>query len=160
LGSGDYLTAAAHGSTFIAAKRNGVVVSTDAGATWAASELPAGFTRIDRAVFSADGTAWLGGREGVYVSKDEGKSWQWIERLPFKDVNDLYYDSAQGKVLVSSRGSDFVYAIDPAGLKWTWSRIGWKVYLIRSAGGRLLAASMYDGVLVQPRATGVQTGSR
>ena len=54
--------------------------------------------------------------------------------------------------------SDFVYAIDPAGLKWTWTRTGWKVYLIRSAGGRLLAASLYDGVLVAPHATGTAAG--
>ena len=59
LGSSEYVTAAAHGSTFIAARRNGAVVSTDAGQTWSASETPAGFTRIDRAVFSPDGTAWL-----------------------------------------------------------------------------------------------------
>jgi photosystem II stability/assembly factor-like uncharacterized protein len=160
LGSSEYLTVAAHGSTFIAARRNGAVVSADAGQTWTASEVPAGFTRIDRAIFSPDGTAWLGGREGVYTSKDEGKSWQWLERLPFKDVNDLYYDSFQKKVLVSSRGSDWIYQIDPAELKWTWARAGWKVYLIRSAAGHLLAASHYDGVLVQPHTGGVQSASR
>ena len=160
LGSGEYLTAAAHEANFIAARRNGIVVSTDAGKTWTASELPAGLTRIDRAVFSADGTAWIGGREGVYVSKDQGKNWQWIERLPFKDVTDLYYDSAQKRVLVSSRSSDFVYAIDPAELKWTWTRTGWNVYLIRSAGSHLLAASLFDGVLVQTGAGGIQLGSR
>ena len=160
LGSNEYLSVAAHGSNFIATKRNGAVMSTDAGATWSASPVPATLTRVDRAVFSADGTAWLGGREGVFVSKDDGQSWQWIQRLPFKDVNDLYFDPSQGKVLVSSRTSDFVYAIDPSDLKWTWNRIGWKVYLIRSAGGRLLAASLYDGVLVPPRSAGIQTAAR
>lgn len=155
LGSSEYLTVAAHGSTFVAAKRNGVAVSTDSGQTWKLSQLPAGFTRIDRAVFSADGTAWLGGREGVYVSKDEGKSWKGIERLPFKDVNDLYYDATQDKVLASSRDSDFVFVIDPAGLNWTWARAGWKVQLIRSAGGHLLGASLFDGVLVEPRFGGI-----
>ena len=159
-GSGEYLTAAAHGSNFVAARRQGVVVSTDAGQTWTASELPQGVTRIDRTVFSADGTVWLGGGEGVYVSKDQGKTWQWIERLPFRDVTDLYYDAHQGKVLVTSRNSDFVYAIDPAGLKWTWTRIGWNVYLIRAAGGHLLAASLYDGVLVEPRSARATAGSK
>lgn len=160
LGSSEYITAAAHGSTFIAARRNGAVVSNDAGQTWSASEIPAGFTRIDRAVFSPDGTAWLGGREGVYISKDEGKSWQWIERLPFKDVTDLYYDPYQRKVLVSSRRSDWIYQIDPAELKWTWARAGWRVYLIRSADSHLLGASLYDGVLVQPRTGAVQSAAR
>jgi photosystem II stability/assembly factor-like uncharacterized protein len=160
LSAGDYLTVAAHRSNFIAARQDEIVASADAGRTWMLSELPPGLTRIDRVVFSADGTAWLGGREGVYVSKDQGKSWQWIERLPFRDVNDLYYDAAQDKVLVSSRNSDFVYAMDPAGLNWTWSRLGWKVNLIRSAGGKLLAASLCNGVLVEPHPGGAEVGQR
>jgi photosystem II stability/assembly factor-like uncharacterized protein len=160
LGSSEYLTVASRGTTFIAAQRSGVAVSTDAGQTWTASEVPASLTRIDRAIFTPDGAAWLGGREGVYVSKDDGKSWQWIERLPFKDVTDLYYDAGQSKVLVSSRRSDWIYQIDPAALNWTWTRAGWKVYLIRSAGGHLLGASLYDGVLVQPRAGGVESAAR
>jgi photosystem II stability/assembly factor-like uncharacterized protein len=160
LGSAEYVTVAAHGSMMAAARRDGVVVSSDGGETWTPSMLPAGITRLDRAVFSADGTLWLGGREGVTVSRDQGRNWLWIERLPFRDVNDLYFDAAQGKVLVSSRNSDFVYAIDPADLKWKWTRAGWKVFLIRAAGGHLLAASLYDGVLVEPRTVASTAGQR
>jgi photosystem II stability/assembly factor-like uncharacterized protein len=157
MGPGDYLTAAAHGSTMAAARHDGVVVSTDAGLTWMPVKIPASLTLIHRAVFSADGTLWLGTREGVYFTRDQGKTW-WFERLPFRDVNDLYYDAALGKVLASSRNSDFVYSIDPVKLTWTWTRSGWKIYLIRAAGGRLLAASLYDGVLAEPRAAGTAGG--
>lgn len=160
LDSTEYVTVAAHRSTFIAAKHNRVVFSTDAGKSWSRSLLPATLTRVDRAVFSSDGTAWLGGWEGVFISKDQGQSWQWIQRLPIKDVNDLYFDPSDNKVLVSSRSSDFVYLIDPSSLKWTSSRTGWKVHLIRSADGRLLAVSTHDGVLVSPRTTGIQTAVR
>jgi photosystem II stability/assembly factor-like uncharacterized protein len=158
MGPGDYLTAAAHGSTMAAARRDGVVVSTDAGLTWTPVKIPASLTHIHRAVFSADGTLWLGAREGVYFTRDQGKTWEWFERLPFRDVNDLYYDAALGKVLASSRNSDFVYFIDPVKLTWTWTRSGWKIYLIRAASGRLLAASLYDGVLAEPRAAGTAGG--
>ena len=160
LGSTEYVTAVAHGAMMAAAQRGAVVVSSDAGQTWTVSMLPAGVTRIDRAVFSADGTLWLGDREGVHLSHDLGKTWLWIERLPFRDVNDLYYDSAQGRVLVSSRSSDFVYAIDPAKLNWNWTRTGWKIFLIRAAAGHLLGASLYDGVLVEPRTVATSTGQR
>jgi photosystem II stability/assembly factor-like uncharacterized protein len=161
MGSGEYLTAAAHGSTLAAARRDAVVVSTDAGLTWAPSELPAQITHIHRAAFSAEGTLWLGTREGVFFSRDQGKTWQWLERLPFRDVNDLFFDVHSGKVLVSSRNSDFVFAIDPVALTWNWRVIsGYRIHLIRSAGGRLMAASLYDGVLVEPGAAWAGTSRR
>ncbi|HME56714.1 MAG TPA: hypothetical protein VKF63_00130, partial [Terracidiphilus sp.] len=110
--------------------------------------------------FSTDGVLWLGTREGVYFTRDNGKNWLWLERLPFRDVSDVYFDAQLGKVLVSSRNSDFVYSIDPEKLDWKWTRTGWKIFLIRAAGGRLLAASLYDGVLVEPGAAGTQIVQR
>jgi len=160
LGSGEYVTAAAHGSTLAAARRDGLVVSADAGLTWTASGLPAGITRIHRAAFSPDGTLWLGTREGVYLSHDQGKTWLWMERLPFRDVTDLYYDAHLGKVLVSSLNSDFIYFIDPQALGWSWTRSNWKIHLIRAAGGRLIAASPFDGVLVQQSASSAMVGQK
>jgi len=151
MGLADFTSVAAHGSILAAARRNGLVLSLDAGKTWSPVSLPAGITSIDRVAFSPDGTIWLGGREGVNLSHDMGKSWLWIERLPFRDVNDLYYDATQAKILVSSRSSDLVYSIDPVHFVWTWFRTGYKVFLVRAARGRLVAASLYDGVLVEPR---------
>jgi photosystem II stability/assembly factor-like uncharacterized protein len=161
MGSGEYLTAAAHGSTLAAARRDAVVVSIDAGLTWTPSQIPAQITHIHRAAFSADGTLWLGTREGVFYSRDQGKTWQWLERLPYRDVHDLFFDVHSGKLLVSSRNSDFIYVIDPVALTWNWRVInGYRILLIRSAGGRLLAASLYDGVLVEPEAAGAVTSRR
>jgi photosystem II stability/assembly factor-like uncharacterized protein len=151
LGSSEYITCAAHGTQMAAARREGVVVSSDAGQTWTPTEIPSSITRIYRAAYSSDGTLWLGTREGVYLSKDLGKTWTWIERLPLKDVNDIYFDAQANKMLVSSRGSDWIFAIDLTGRDWTWTRAGWRVFLIRSAAGHLLAASLYDGVLVEPQ---------
>ena len=160
MGSGDYLSVAAHGSLLVAARQDGVVLSRDAGESWMPIGIPAMLTRIHCVAFSADGTLWLGTREGVYLLRDQEKTWLWIERLPFRDVNDLYYDAQLNRVLVSSRVSDFVFAIDPAALTWKWTKAGWKIFLIRSAGGGLLAASLYDGVLVEPRANAVEIGQR
>ena len=160
ISSAGYLTVAVHGSTMAAAKRDSLVLSTDDGQTWNLVPLPDGITRIDRVAFSEDGTLWLGGREGVHLTRDQGKTWLWIERLPFRDVNDLYFDPAEARVLVSSRSSDLIYAIDPQKLDWKWTRTGWKVMLIRSAAGRLLAASLYNGVLVEPRTVAETAGQR
>jgi photosystem II stability/assembly factor-like uncharacterized protein len=160
MGLGEYLSAAAHGSLLAAARSAGVVLSTDGGLTWMPMRIPAMLTRIHRVTFSADGTLWLGTREGVYFTRDTGKTWLWIERLPFRDVDDLYFDAALGKVLVSSRTSDQVYAIDPKSLGWKWWQTGYRIALIRAAGDRLLAASLYDGVLVEPKSAGTESSQK
>jgi photosystem II stability/assembly factor-like uncharacterized protein len=160
MGSGEYLSVTVHGTMMAAARPDGVVLSRDSGSTWMPMQIPTMLTRIHRVAYSADGTLWLGAREGVYFTHDLGKSWLWIERLPFRDVDDLYYDAHLGKVLVSSRTSDQVYVIDPKTLNWKWTQTGYDIGLIRAAGERMVAASMYDGVLVEQQAAGTEMGQR
>ncbi len=160
MGSGEYLSVTAQGATMAAARADGVVLSTDAGQSWMPIGIPAMLTRIHRVAFSADGTLWLGAREGVYFTRDLGKTWLWIHRFPLSDVDDLAYDAHLDKVLVSSRSSDQVYVIDPKSLDWKFAQTGYRIGLIRAAGVRLLATSLYDGVLVEPQAAGVETGQR
>jgi photosystem II stability/assembly factor-like uncharacterized protein len=158
--SGEYVSVAALGDTMAAARSDAVVFSTDAGANWVPLQLPGTLTRLHRVAFSPDGTLWLGAREGVYFSHDNGKSWLWIERLPFRDVDDLTYDARLKRVLVSSRSSDQVYAIDPKTMTWNWWKTGYRLSLVRAAGDRMVAASLYDGVLIEPAAGKVETGQK
>ena len=158
VGAADYLAVAAHGSQLTAARRDGVVLSTDGGQTWTPIGIPAMLTRIHSIVFSADGTLWLGAREGVYFTHDLGKTWMWVHRFPLTDVDALFYDAHLGRILASSRSSDQVYAIDPKSLEWRWAQTGYKIALVRAAGERLLAASLYDGVLEEPQAAAAETG--
>jgi photosystem II stability/assembly factor-like uncharacterized protein len=158
--SADYISVAVHGATLVGARFDGLVLSIDAGLTWKPMAVPMTLTRIHRIAFSPDGTLWLAGREGVYFTQDQGKRWMWLERMPFRDVDDLYYDAGLGKVLVSSRATDWIYAIDPKGLTWKWWRTGYRNGLVRAAGGRLVVASLDNGVLVGPNAGVVETGQK
>jgi photosystem II stability/assembly factor-like uncharacterized protein len=152
MGLGDYLSVAVHGKIIVAARADGVVISKDEGRTWWPMGQPQMLTRIHRVIFSADGTLWLGAREGVYFTRDLGKTWLWFGRLPFRDVDDLSYDAASKRILVSSRSSDEIFSIDPKTMTWLWWRAGYPVALIRVAGERLVAASLDDGVLIGPQA--------
>lgn len=158
MGEGDYLSVTVHGDTMVAARADSVAISSDAGKSWWPMGLPTMLTRIHRVVFSPDGTLWLGAREGVYLSRDLGKSWMWVHRLPFRDVDDLSYDAASKRILVSSRSSDQVYAIDPKTMTWDWWQTGYDIVLIRAAGDRLVAASLDDGVIVGPELTASASG--
>jgi photosystem II stability/assembly factor-like uncharacterized protein len=159
MGEGDYLSVTVNGETMAAARADGVVLSKDAGQSWWPMGLPTMLTRIHRVVFSPDGTLWLGAREGVYYSRDLGKTWMWIHRLPFRDVDDLSYDAESKRILVSSRASDEVYAIDPKTMKWDWWQTGYDIVLIRAAGDRLVAASLDDGVLVGPKLSAAESSA-
>jgi photosystem II stability/assembly factor-like uncharacterized protein len=158
--SGDYISVTALGATMAAARSDGIVLSTDSGATWAPMQLPGTLTRVHRIAFSPDGTLWMGAREGVYFSHDNGKSWLWMERLPFRDVDDLTFDSRLMRVLVSSRSSDQIYGIDPKTTTWKWWKTGYRLNSVRAAGDHMVAASLYDGVLVEPAAGRGETGQK
>ena len=132
MGAGEYLSVAAHGDAIAAARADGAVLSQDKGKTWWPMMLPTMLTGIHRVIFSSDGTLWLGAREGVYFTHDLGKTWLWIERLPFRDVDDLSYDSSLGRVLVSSRSSDQVFSIDPKKMTWDWRQTGYNIAVARS----------------------------
>ncbi|HTX75438.1 MAG TPA: hypothetical protein VMD29_04455 [Terracidiphilus sp.] len=160
MGQDDYISVTSHDTTLAAARPSGVLISNDGGETWWPMGIPTAVTRIHRVAFSADGTLWLGSREGVYFTRDKGKSWMWVHRLPLVDVSDLYYDPQQDTVLVSSRGSDFIYAINARTLDWKWHRTGYDLLLVRPAGERLLAASLDDGVLTEPKPADNQTSQR
>jgi photosystem II stability/assembly factor-like uncharacterized protein len=151
MGLGEYLSVAVHGALLVAAQKDGVVLSKDGGQSWIPIGIPQMLTRIHCVAFSADGTMWLGAREGVYFSHDLGKTWMWVQRFPLSDVDDLSYDALLGRILVSSRTSDQIYVIDPKTLKWRFAQTGYRIAQARAAGGRLLAASLYDGVLTEPQ---------
>jgi hypothetical protein len=151
MGFGDYLSVTAHGNDMVAARDDSAVISNDAGQSWFPLGLPTMLTHIHRVVFSPDGTLWLGAREGVYFTCNLGKTWMYIIRLPLRDVDDLSYDPASKRVLVSSRTTDEVYAIDPRSMTWVWWPTGYQIALIRVAGDRLVAASLDDGVLLGPK---------
>jgi photosystem II stability/assembly factor-like uncharacterized protein len=160
MGVTGYLSVAAQGSSMAAARPDSVVVSHDGGQSWWPLGVPTVLTRIHRLAYSPDGTLWIGAREGVYFSRDKGKSWMWVHRLPLVDIDDLYFDAQLDKILVSSRGSDFVYAIDSKTLDWKWWQTGFRLSAVRTAGGRILAASLDDGVLIEPGGAGAEIGRR
>jgi photosystem II stability/assembly factor-like uncharacterized protein len=151
MGQGNYLSVTAHGNDIVAARDSSVVLSQDAGQSWWPMGVPAMLTHIHRVAFSPDGTLWLGAREGVYFTRNLGKSWMWIHRLPLNDVNDLSYDPVSRRILVSSETSDEIYAIDPKTMTWVYWQTGYQIALIRAAGDHLVAASLDDGVLVGPK---------
>ncbi len=149
LGSGAYHSVASIDGELLAARREGVVFSKDAGKTWEPLRMPSRVKDIHRLVFSPDGVLWVGAGDGVYLSRDKGNTWFWLEKVPVRDIDDMSFDAKTGHMLASSRSSQVVYSIDPATFTFTASTTGYRVFLTRSAGGVKIAATLQDGIVAE-----------
>lgn len=155
----NYRYVSAKSNVVLAANRKQLMVSDNDGATWREIMLPAKLTSVQAVTTAPKGSLWLGGREGLFYSEDEGQSWQQMTKLPLSDINGLSYNRELGRIVVTSTLSTVVFAIDESSKTWKWWNAGWTLHAVRSLGNRLVAASLYNGVVVQPRAEETATAS-
>jgi photosystem II stability/assembly factor-like uncharacterized protein len=146
----DYHFVDEQGSTVFAASRKSLKLSDDGGETWTSLALPEKLKSVHALATSPNGTLWLGSREGVFTSDDRGHTWSMIP-LPIAHINNIDYDAALKRVIVTSADSTLVFAVDPTEKNWKWWDAGWNVRMVHSVSGRLVAASLYDGVVVEPK---------
>lgn len=151
LGKTEYRAVASDGLIVLAAQRTGLAWSSDEGKNWQPLTMPQKLTWLQAIAIAGNGSLWLGGREGVFYSEDHGQSWTQITTLPIADISGLTYDRDLKRVLVTSWSSSWVLAVNPADRTFKFWDPGWKVRHVRSSDGRLLAATPYNGVVVEPQ---------
>jgi photosystem II stability/assembly factor-like uncharacterized protein len=144
----------AQDAVVFAAGRNELQLSTDSGMNWQAIALPQELTLVNAMTTTPAGLLWVGGRQGVFYSDDRGQTWHGMENLPVRNIDGISYDAALQRVMVTASSSTLVFAINSGDKSWKWWNAGWKVRMVRSMNGRLVAASLYDGVVVEPAADG------
>jgi photosystem II stability/assembly factor-like uncharacterized protein len=154
LGQTDYLSVHAMGPVVLATRRTGIAVSQDGGKTWQPEPLPGKLTTIRTSTIAPGGSMWIGGREGVCYSTDNGASWTFMSTLPISDINGIEYEGDLKRIVITSSSSTWVMAVHETDKSWKWWDAGWHVRGVRSNGGRLLAASLYNGVVMQPQGSG------
>ena len=147
----DYRFVTAKDNEVLAANRRQMMISTDGGTNWHEIALPSKLSYVQAVTTAPKGSIWVGGREGLFYSQDQGQSWQQLSTLPLADINGLSFNRELGRIIVTSARSTIIFAIDENSMTWKWWDAGWTVRSVRSLGGRLVAASLYDGVVVQPK---------
>jgi hypothetical protein len=97
------------------------------------------------------GNLWVGGREGVYYSTDYGATWKTLRNLFITQVDSLYFDPLSHRVLVTSTSSTFAFAVSLPKYDVSYWDTGWNLRFARPVGDHLIGATLYDGMVVQPR---------
>jgi photosystem II stability/assembly factor-like uncharacterized protein len=154
LGKAEYRSVVVSGPVVVASERTGLAMSTDEGKNWQPLAMPQKLTWLQSVALTDSGSLWLGGREGVFYSDDHGQNWTEMKSLPLSDISGLSYDAEMKRIIVTSWTSSWVLAVDPADRTFKFYDPGWKVRHVRSMDGRLLAATSYNGVVLEPQGSG------
>ena len=133
-----------------AASEAAASLSQDGGQTWQPFTLPAGLTEVGAVGVDGEKNLWIGGREGVWFSKDRGVTWNTLPNLFLTQVNSLFYDTTRHRMLVTSAISAAAFSVQGPENKVTYADTGWRLRFVRPAGDHLVAATLFDGMVVQP----------
>jgi photosystem II stability/assembly factor-like uncharacterized protein len=143
---------AAAKETLVVASLNALALSSDGGRTWHTAALPPKVKQVSAVAVDGRGGLWVGDKDGVYFSSDKGGNWQTLTDLVVRKVNSLYFDEAANRMLMTANEPvTDAFAVDIATMRLTTWPTGWNLRFLRPVGDHLVAATLFDGIVVQPR---------
>jgi photosystem II stability/assembly factor-like uncharacterized protein len=140
-----------HGPMIAAASLTGLALSQDAGQSWTGVMPPPTLTQIGALAIDGTGNIWIGGPEGVFYSTDRGASWKTLRNLFVRQVDGIFYDAANKRVLVTSATSTVGFAASVPDYKVNYWDTGWTLRFLRPVGDHLVGATLFDGIVVEPK---------
>jgi photosystem II stability/assembly factor-like uncharacterized protein len=148
----DFVSVRAEGSTVVAATRSSVLVSKDSGKTWRQTGLPSYVVSIRSAAITSDSQIMIASREGAFRSGDGGATWEHVVNgLPGKDITSVSFDSTHRRLLATSDATGVVFESRDGGRSWQRGPdSGFPLRRVSVIGGRLVGATPFDGVVLQP----------
>ena len=138
-------------SVAVVSSLKSMAISIDSGRTWKSIAPPASLTQIGSVAVDDSGEIWVGGREGLFLSTDNGASFAPFDRIRTSDVNSVFFDARGSRIILTGNGaSTIAYSIhlpDKAVKHW---ETGWNMRFLRPVGENLIGATMFDGMVLQP----------
>ncbi len=151
-GQTDFVAVRAQGPLVVAATHSGVLVSTDSGATWKEHTLASYPISIRSAAIASDNDVVVASREGAFHSGDAGNSWEHVVNgLPSKDISWVSFDRKHQRLLATSDSTGVIFHSSDGGRSWQRGPdSGFPLRRVSFAGDRFVAATPFDGVVLQP----------
>ncbi len=152
LGQKDFVSVRAQGNFMLATTHSNAMVSNDSGATWKQGGLPSYLVGIRGSAIAHDGGIVIAAREGVFRSGDGGTSWEHVVNgLPGKDITSVSFDTAHKRLLATSDSTGVIFVSTDSGRSWQRGPdTGFPLRRVSVVGGRFVAATPFDGVVLQP----------
>jgi photosystem II stability/assembly factor-like uncharacterized protein len=152
MGKSDFVAVEGHENMMAAATRTNVLVSTDEGATWKQGSLASYVTSIRTVTIAPDGQIMVASREGAFRSSDSGATWEhMVNGLPDKNISSISYDPSNKRLLATSMATGVVFESRDSGRNWRRGPdSGYPLRHVSVVHGRLVGATPFDGVIVQP----------
>lgn len=138
-------------NVLLAAGLKRITISLNGGKKWTPIALPADLTQISAVAVDGHKDLWVGGREGVFYSPDDGMSWKIVHNLETPQVDGIYFDRTGNRMLLTTSDSTMVFAVQLPDHTVRYWDTGWRLRFARPMGDHLLAATLYDGIVVQPK---------
>jgi Two component regulator propeller len=143
--------ASSRGVTMLASLGS-ITLSVDGGREWRPVSLPANLSQVSAIAVDDQGELWVGGRQGVFLSTDKGATWTTLKDLYVSDVNGIYFDSRNQRVLVTANASStMAFAVHLPNKTVNYWDTGWHLRFVRPVGDYLVGATLFDGIVLQPR---------
>jgi photosystem II stability/assembly factor-like uncharacterized protein len=152
VGQSDFVSVRASGTTLVAATHSTVLVSNDSGKTWQQAGLPSYVASIRNVAIVSDSQILVASREGAFRSGDGGATWEHVVNgLPGKDITSVSFDSGSKRLLATSDSTGVIFESRDGGRSWQRGPdSGFPLRRVSIIGGRLVGATPFDGVILQP----------
>jgi photosystem II stability/assembly factor-like uncharacterized protein len=151
-GKTEFVSVQAKGNLVVAATRTNVLFSLDDGVAWQQAGLSSYVTSLSGLAITPDGEILVASREGAFRSTDSGTTWEhMVNGLPDKNISSITYDQTGKRLLATSTATGVVFASQDGGRSWhRGPDSGYPLRRISVVHGRFVAATPFDGVIVQP----------
>ena len=144
------ISVAALDRVVVVAGRDAAAVSVNSAESWLPLKAPDEDLTINAVAVDPNGDLWLAAREGVYRSTNVGDTWKRIYSLRLPNVVSIQFDEEGKRILATGASSTSVVESLDHGRTWSSINSGWPLRNVRSAHGRLLGTTPFDGVVIQP----------
>src|SRR5579872_5807160 len=152
-GKQDFVAVQSEGSLIAVATHTNVLISTDSGETWQESSSMSPYvSNIRSMTITPDRQIMIASREGAFRSPNAGAGWEHMQNgLPDKNISSISYDETGNRLLATSTETGVVFESEDGGRSWRRGPdTGYPLRRISVVHGRFLAATPFDGVIVQP----------